>query len=323
MKNEKILEFHNLLVMPYSTPMLTNWIDRLRPRHLRLLIRLCETGNLTEVANEYGISQPALSKWLKDLEDDIGQRLFVREPRGVTPTACARELQAHARAIIGRLERARTAVDHIASGFAGHLSVGFSPVVGPVVLPESIRRFRAAYPDVLVSVIEASIDLLLPGLRNGDFDIVVGRLEEVAMPEDVRCETLYDEPVCLVAGRAHPLAGRRRVSWEDAQAYPWISPQQGTPLRMRLEMELALAGQPLPRHAVESTSVQTNVALLDRSDMIAPMSRRLAEHFQRQGVLRILPLTLGSGGPIGMLWRADGVHGTHTAHFIACLRQAV
>ncbi|MDM9559932.1 LysR family transcriptional regulator [Bordetella petrii] len=302
---------------------MANWTHRIRLRHLELLLRLCETRNLSKVAGELNITQPALSKWLKDLEGDLGVPLFLRQARGIAPTAAALELAEHARGILGRLDRAQAAMEQSARGASGYLAVGFSPVVAPVLLPASIRHFRAAYPRVVVQIVEGTLDHLLPRLHDGHFDIVVGRLEERTFPGGLKCAALYDEPVCLSVGRSHPLARARKVGWADVRAYPWISPEPSTPLRIRLDYELALAGESHPWHQIESSSVQTNVALLSGSDLIAPMSRRLAEHFQRQGLLKILPLDMSSRGAIGMMWREDATRSEHLQYFIDSLRHAV
>lgn len=300
----------------------TNWTHRIRLRHLELLLRLCETRNLSKVAEELNITQPALSKRLKDLEADLGLLLFERHARGVIPTAGALELAEHARGITGRLDNAQIVMEQVASGAAGYLSVGFSPVVAPVLLPASIRRFRKAYPRMVVRVAEATLDLLLPQLHEGRFDILVGRLEEHALPGGLRCEALYAEPVCLTVAPEHPLAGRREVGWAEVRDFPWISPEPSTPLRIRVDYELALAGEPHPWHQIQSSSVQTNVALLAGSDLIAPMSRRLAERFQEQGLLSILPLRMSSRGAIGMIWRDEDTQSESMRYFLESLREA-
>jgi len=301
---------------------MSNWTHRIRLRHFELLLRLCEIRNLSKAASELNITQPALSKWLKDLEDDVGAPLFLRQARGIVPTAAALELAEHARGIIGRLDRAYVAMEQTLRGAAGYLTVGFSPVVAPVLLPASIRHFRAAYPRVVVRIVEGTLDSLLPRLHDGEFDIVVGRLEESTFPGGLQCAALYDEPVCLSVGCTHPLAHAHQVHWADVRPYPWVSPEPSTPLRIRLDYELALAGEPHPWHQIESSSVQTNVALLNGSDLIAPMSQRLAEHFQRQGLLKILPLNMSSRGAIGMMWREDATRSEHLRYFIDSLRHA-
>ncbi|MBO1111892.1 LysR substrate-binding domain-containing protein [Bordetella petrii] len=299
-----------------------NWTHRIRLRHLEILVRLCEAGNLSQVAAELNITQPALSKWLKDLEQDIGLPLFERQARGIAPTAHALALQEHARAIIGKLDRAHHAMAQLASGATGTLEIGCSPTVAPVLLPASIQRFRAAYPGVMIHVVENSLNHLAPHLLQGRHDVLVGRLEQQTFPDGLRCEALYEDPICLAVGCTHPLAGMRRVTWKAVLAFPWMSPDASAPLRIRLDYELALAGQPAPRQVIASSSVQTNVALLAGSDLVMPVSRGLAEHFEQQGLLRILPLAMQSRGAIGMVWRDGEAESEHAAYFMQCLRLA-
>lgn len=299
-----------------------DWTHRIRLRHLAILVRLCETRNLSQVAAELNITQPALSKWLKDLEQDIGLPLFDRHARGIEPTLHALELRAHAREILGKLGRAQDAMTQLARGATGTLAVGVTPNIAPVLLPPGIQRFRERYPKVLLRIAENTLDYLLPLMQEGTFDIVVGRLEQKSLPRNLHYEELYDEPICLVVGITHPLAKKRKVTWQDVQRYPWISPGPATPMRMRLDYELALADQPAPWHQVESSSVLVNLALLADSDLVMPISQGLALHFSKQNMLKVLPLAMRSRGVTGMVWREAAQSSDHAVYFMESLRLA-
>jgi DNA-binding transcriptional LysR family regulator len=299
-----------------------DWTHRIRLRHLAILVRLCDTRNLSQVASELNITQPALSKWLKDLEADVGLPLFDRHARGIEPTLYGLELRRHAREILGKLGRAQDTMAQLARGATGTLAVGVTPNIAPVLLPPSIQRFRERYPRVLLRLAENTLDYLLPLVQEGSFDVLVGRLEQHSLPRNLHYEELYDEPICLAVGTAHPLANKRKVTWQDVQAYPWITPGASTPMRIRIDYELALADQPAPWQQVESSSVLVNLALLDGSDLILPISEGLARHFARQHMIKVLPLPMRSRGITGMVWRDTALASEHAAYFMECLRLA-
>lgn len=297
-----------------------DWTHRIRLRHLAILVRLCESRNLSHVASELNITQPALSKWLRSLEEDIGLPLFERHARGIEPTLYGLELRTHAREILGKLGRAQDTMAQLAHGATGTLAVGVTPNIAPVLLPPGIRRFRERYPKVLLRLAENTLDHLLPLMQEGSYDVLVGRLEQHSLPRNLHYEELYDEPICLAVGGSHPLAGKRSVTWRDVQAHPWIVPGPSTPMRMRMDYELALAGQPAPWQQVESSSVLVNLSLLADSDLVMPISERLARHFAKQNMIQVLPLAMRSRGITGMVWRDAALASEHAAYFMECLR---
>src|SRR5690625_3806606 len=119
-----------------------SWTRNLRLRQLQMLERLCALRNLSQVATEFNLTQPALSKWLKDFEDSVGAPLFERHARGVEPLPLALELARHARGINGRLNRAQASIEQLKRRGSAHLAVGFSPMTALVYLPDILRAFR-------------------------------------------------------------------------------------------------------------------------------------------------------------------------------------
>src|SRR3546814_8058062 len=99
----------------------------------------------------------------------------------------------------------------------------------------------------MIHVVENSLNHPAPHLLEGRHDLLVGRLEQQTFPDGLRCEAMYEDPICLAVGCTTPLAGLRRVAWKAVLAFPWMSPDASAPLRIRLDYELALACQPAPR----------------------------------------------------------------------------
>jgi DNA-binding transcriptional LysR family regulator len=285
-----------------------DWTYRLRLRHLHVLLSIAQTGNLSQSAQALHTTQPALSKWLKELEADIGLPLFKRHARGLRSTPYGQALLEHAQRITGHLDSVREDMRALLDGGSGRVVIGTSGVSATGVVPLAVARLIRQLPQVQTNLVESAMDQLVPQLLHGEIDIMVGRSMPVsALPprRQLRAETLYRDPVNFVTGLQHPLAGRKTVDWDDLFAYPWIVWPKGTPIRNAIETALACAGRSLPRYCVESNSSILNITLLAHSELIGVASHRAARHFASFNLLRILPMALDSYGEVSMYWRAD------------------
>ena len=281
------------------------WTQRLRMRQLYLLVALYETRNISHTAKQMGVTQPGLSKWLSELEEDLNVKLFKRNSRGLTPTEFCTALVSHARAIIGELDRTQATIRLMSIGASGNLVVGTTPTVATGLVPKAAGYFRKRFPDAYLNIIENRLDALLPQLEEGRVDLVITRTDQVHLDAGVRCDILHPEQIRVVVGASHPLARKRKVDWPDVLRYPWIIPPKLSPLRRELEHELALAGQPSPRYRVETGSTLVLVTMLQDSDLVAPMSARLMHYFQ--GLKQVVPLPLPylREGSVGVIRRRE------------------
>ena len=281
------------------------WTQRLRMRQLYLLVALYETRNMSHTAAQMGVTQPGLSKWLSELEEDLNVKLFKRNSRGLTPTEFCTALVVHARAVIGELDRTQATIRLMSIGATGNLVIGTTPTVATGLLPRAAGYFRKRFPDAYLNIIENRLDELLPQLQEGRVDLVITRTDQARLDAGVRCDILHPEQIRVVVGMQHPLAKKRKVDWPDVLRYPWIIPPQVSPLRRELEHELALAGQPAPRYRVETGSTLVIVTMLQDSDLVAPMSARLMHYFQGLKQLVPLPLPYLREGSVGVIRRRE------------------
>jgi DNA-binding transcriptional LysR family regulator len=299
-----------------------DWTHRLRLRHLQTLLSLARTGNLSQSANALNTTQPALSKWLKELEADIGLPLFERHARGLRPTAYGQALIEHARRIEGHLDSARDDMDALRDGGSGRVAIGTSGASASDTVPLAVADLVRRLPRAQVRLVESTMNLMLPQLAHGELDVVVGRATDLRLEPHLQMETLYRDPVNFVTGPHHPLAGRASVDWQDLFDYQWIVWPEGTPIRTALEQALAAAGHGMPRHCVESNSPMLNVTLLNQSELIGAASHRAAVRFEQLKVLRALamPIPLRSSGAVSMYWRPDSENREAVALALDCLR---
>jgi len=287
------------MVMDGSPPA---WISRLKIRHFEVLTTLVQTGSQSATAERLHVTQPALSKWLRELEQNMGCPLFTRG-RPLRLTAYGDVVLRYAQRVLGDSARTVDELASLRSGSSGRVRVGALGPVAAIVLPKVIVRCRSELPDLQITVFEDTQDILLPRLQRHELDCVVGRLQPAALRAGIFSEALYEEPVHVVVRPRHPLLKRKKLVWHDLAEFPWILPLPETPMRQRVDAEFAASGLPSPRNAVESTSLLTNQRLLQQSDMVMAMSRQLAVHLRDSGSLAILPIRLDHAlGAVGMLW---------------------
>lgn len=297
-----------------------DWTHRLRLRNLRMLLSLAQTQNISHSAAALNTTQPGLSKWLKELEDDIGLPLFERHARGLRPTAYGETLIAHARRLEAQLDRAAADMAALRAGGTGRVIIGASGASASDTVPLAVLRLLRQSPDVRVKLVESTMDLLMQQLARGDLDIVVGRAAHDHLEPGLRHETLYMEPLHMVARPRHPLAGRGEVRWQDLLRYRWLLWPRGTPVRQTLEQALAAAGLEVPANHIESNSVTINITLINTTDMIGVASHRSALRLSQMNAMRILPIRLPGFGSVAMYWRDDPFRDAAVDEALQCLR---
>jgi DNA-binding transcriptional LysR family regulator len=284
-----------------------DWTYRLRLRHLQVLLSLASTGNLSQSAAVLNSTQPALSKWLKELEEDVGLPLFERHARGL------RRIEAH-------LDIARDDMQALRAGGSGLVSIGTSGVSAADTVPLAVARLLDRMPRAQVRLVEGTMNLLMPQLARGELDIVVGRSGQQYDDPQLQTEPLYTEPINFVARPDHPLTEKAKLGWDDVLAYSWIVWPHGTPVRNALETALAAAGRTLPDHCVESNSSILNLTLLNNTDLVGVASHRAALRFEQLKALGILPIQLEGFGSVSAYWHAENVNRAAAAMALESLR---
>lgn len=285
--------------------MTLDWTYRLRLRHLQMLSSLAETGNMSRTAQALSLTQPALSRWLHELEQDIGLPLFERHARGLRPTHFGEALIAHARRVQAHLDGAREDMQALRAGGSGLLAIGTSGAAATETVPLAVAQLTDAMPGARVRLIEGTMNVLMPQLGEGRLDVVVGRSAPDLMDASMRGETLYDEDVDLIVRPGHPLLRMRRLTWPRLVAGRWLLWPRGTPIRNALDHAVAEAGVTLPPDSLEANSLTLNMSLLGQTDLIGQASRRTARWLQAKGLARTLPVALSRFGSVSMYWRAD------------------
>ena len=205
---------------------------------LRAFIEIADTGSFTRAAENLHLSQPAISKRVKTLEQEVGQALFDRLGRRILLTQAGQALLPYGRQVLATIEDGRRALSSLSNRVAGRLSIGTSHHIGLHRLPPALKQFVSAYPDV-------DLDLHFMDSEDACEAVVAGKLElgivTLPLSELPQLEThlVWQDPLSVVVAPDHPLQQRARPSLEQLAQYPAVLPDPDTYTHRLIQAELA------------------------------------------------------------------------------------
>lgn len=256
---------------------------------LRHFLAVAREGNLNAAAKQLGLSQPALTKHIRKLEDEFGVELFTRHPRGMTLTQFGDRLLRHAKLIEAELRFAEAEIRSVQSGHAGVLRVGAGPFWGVTLVPQAVARLQKDFPELRIELEVGVNTITHPKLFRGDLDVVFSAGPDGQdLPPFVVFHDLLHVPMRICAGRRHPLAMARRVTAMDLTRYPWVEYQDDPDTSSRLQALLREQKCPAPRLAVRATSLLAVVHLLKAGPYLACLAGPLLSSASELG-LTVLP----------------------------------
>lgn len=279
----------------------------LKTRQLIFLVRLDEERSLVRAAATAGLTQPAASKLLREIESSLDVKLFDRHARGMTPTCYGEILIRRARMALSELGLAREEIVALKTGLSGKAAIGTILSPGTQLVPLAVVRMKQQYPGILATVEVGSSKDLVRKLLQGALDMVVGRVLDCSHADDLVYEPLAtDEPQAVIAGAQHPLAGRRELQLEDLIEQPWILPPVGSLVRDKLTEMFTQHGLSRPTNIIEADSLPVITGLLRNSNLVVTLPEVAVHSCCKAGLLTVLlrnlPLSLGG---FGLITRRD------------------
>jgi DNA-binding transcriptional LysR family regulator len=267
--------------------------SRLKTRQIVLLLYLYEQRTVLRAAELAGMTQPAASRMLGEMEGALGVKLFERHARGVEPTWYGEILVRHARSALMEIDRAYEEILALKSGLTGQASIGTVTNPGTHMVPQAIARIKRSHPRLLISVEMDSSRPLVNKLLEGRLDCVIGRILDPQGANELNFEPLFDEPHSVVARADHPLARNADLALADLLDLGWILQGSGGVLRGRFDSMLRAKGLLQPTNLVETSSLPLTIALLQVTDMVSVLPEQSVQPYCEAGLLTILPVALG------------------------------
>lgn len=185
---------------------------------LRYFLKAAERGNFTRAAEDLQISQPALSRSIQKLEEELGQPVFERKTRSIVLTEAGTLLQSRAQQILSIIEDTKSEITD--DGESGRVRIGAIPTIAPYFLPEILKQFSQAFPSANLIVQENTTDQLLKSCTQGEIDLAI-----LALPVPVKyleVEELFEEELLLVLPLDHPLVEKPTINLADIAALPFV-----------------------------------------------------------------------------------------------------
>lgn len=262
----------------------------LDPRQIRAFLGIVEHGSLGRAAAALNLTQPALSRILHRLEDQLGVALFERHSLGMSPTLYGQTLLPYARLLSREAANALEEVAALRGLSKGVVRVGAIASAAIMLLPSALDRLLARWPGLRVQIMEAVEDQLTVALEHNEIDLAIcGAIPETEIVARIAENEFHD--VCrVVAATDHPLQGRGDLTPADLFGHPWVMPpREATPRQQLHQMMLALGYEP-PPVAVETRSVSTIRELVARHRFLTWMPEPLYAPEQAAGLVRALPV---------------------------------
>ncbi|MFT3783366.1 MAG: LysR substrate-binding domain-containing protein [Nibricoccus sp.] len=249
-------------------------------RHLRYFCAVAEMLNFSRAAERVRVAQPALSRQIRDLENELGFPLFVRSTTSVRLTDAGRNFYASAQKILGQLAIAVTGAQEVARGKSGDLNIASDWRIPMHLVPETVRKFRLRNPKVNVSFADVTIADQVEALRAGK--IHLGFVPDIAIGahEDLDMLPVYNGPIKAVLPASHPLAARESVCLRELSSERWIMVDQkpSTEFREYMIQTCRLAGF-TPIFGRTTSSAQGVFSLVAAGEGVALLPELVAHEF--------------------------------------------
>lgn len=248
---------------------------------LQHFLGVAEHRSFHAAARAINVSQPALTKSIRLLEQDLGCALFVRLPGGVRLTEAGELFHHRAREIEAAWNASLVELKVQTKGLGGQMRIGAGPVYSAVYFPNMLAELRASFPNLQVAVSTGVGADLLPFLQRGDLRAYAGGIpsEVDGLGRGFITDILYDQDNSLFASNKHPLFGAGEITPEKLLEYPFLSLFSGQTVHSKIDRYFAGQGLPSPQLALESHSLQIALKMLAEHNFIACMPVPLARNY--------------------------------------------
>lgn len=271
---------------------------------LRDVRAVAETGSLRGAGRLLGIAQPAISRSIREIEQELGAALFERHAKGVRLTEIGQAFVARAHAIEAEIMRAKDEVAQLKGRLSGQVSMAMSTASSMALLPKAMGEFRRRYPDAMVKISESFFGPVERQLLDGRTDFYVGPFEAGSTANSFIVETLFDNDRRVAARKGHPLSGATSFA-ELADAH-WLRPATAERhTEGDFEDSLAQFGLHSPNIVVQSRSALITLLTVANSDLLTVLPQQWMTYPGTASLIQALNLPPFRAAPICIVRRPD------------------
>ena len=298
---------------------------RLKFRDLQVFLAVVASGSMAEAARQVGLTQPAVSEIVAQLERLFAVRLFDRTTRGVEATIFGCSLVIRAQAALDELKQGIRDIAYLTDPAVGEVRIGCAQRLSAAIMPQIAERFSRAYPRVVLHIDEVPpITRELSGLRDRKYDLLIGRATERPAQnpfgDDVNVEILFDDRAVVAAARESRWVKRRKIELAELVDEHWILAASDNFGYTGVAEAFRLRGLPLPKSLLITSSVPIATYLLKKGPFITATSKLAAESLG----LSVLPINLWPGSwPAVIITLRNRTLSPVVKCFIECARGAI
>ncbi len=280
--------------------------SRIKFRHLQTFLEVARQKSVMKAAAILHISQPAVTKTIREMENELGVAVFERDGRGIRITRYGEVFLRHAGAAITALRQGIDSVSNERSGEGVPIRIGALPTVSTRVMPHAISLFLQEETQSRIKIVTGENAVLLEQLRLGDLDLVVGRLAAPEKMTGFSFEHLYSEQVVFAVSASHPLLNSQEDIFSLLAEFPILMPTRASIIRPFVDRFLIANGVATLPTQIETVSDAFGRAFVRSSNAVWIISSGVVADDVDDGSLALLPIdTSETRGPVGLTMRAD------------------
>jgi LysR family pca operon transcriptional activator len=299
-------------------------VDRIKFRHLQTFMEVARQRSVGKAADVLSVTQPAVTRTIRELEDYLGVTLFEREGRGIRISPFGEVFLRHAGESIAAVQRGAEAIALARKAMGPPLRIGALPTASASLMPDAVAEFLKAGTGSRVTIVTGENRWLLDALRTGELDLVVGRLAAPERMTGLHFEPLYSEEVVFVVRAGHPLTARRSFSMAEIAAHTVLLPTPGAVIRPFVDRLLLTHGIGDLPDVVETVSDSFGRAFIAGHDAIWIISRGIVAADLAAGRLVTLDLdTSETRGAVGLTTRSGEASNLPLSIMMGIVREAV
>ncbi|MBB4184562.1 LysR family pca operon transcriptional activator [Sinorhizobium terangae] len=296
---------------------------RVKFRHLQTFVEVARQKSVMKAAELLHVSQPAVTKTIRELEEVLGVAVFEREGRGIRITRYGEVFFRHAGAALTALRQGLDSVSQERSGNGPLIRIGALPTVSTRIMPHAVALFLKEETGARLKIITGENAVLLEQLRVGDLDLVVGRLAAPDKMTGFSFEHLYSEQVVFAVRTGHPLIAGRQSIFAHLGDYPVLMPTRDSIIRPFVERFLIANGIASLPNQIETVSAAFGRTFVRSSDAVWVISNGVVATDIEDGLLAALPIdTSETRGPVGLTVRTDAIQSLPLSILMQAIREA-
>ncbi|MDR6266888.1 MULTISPECIES: LysR substrate-binding domain-containing protein [Rhodobacterales] len=272
---------------------------------IRDIIATADSGSLRAAARQLGVTQPAITRSIRELERELGVPLFERHQFGMQPTAMGQVMLKRARAVQEELRRATEEIGQLQGEMNGEVRVAMSAISTFALMPPAVKSFRRAHPKAILKITESFYAPIESQLLNGEIDFFVGPFSDPGRGSRVMSEMLFKNERVVIVRKGHPLAQISTI--RDLGDTEWV--KQALPDRESegdFERPFSQLGLPMPRIVMHTTSSTATLLAVANSDLLTSVPKQMLNAPVSSELFDVLPIREElDAAPICLVRRVD------------------